>query len=128
MEPGRLARPVPGLAREGRQGWRQDRRHLDRQQGRQAHGRSNGRRRLLSLPRVSSNSFMRARTVLCALLLAATPLEAQNTADGLAVGRKMLMEDNPGELWLDRGKRFFHEKRGPKQASLEQCDFGLGPG
>src|SRR5688500_12131784 len=71
---------------------------------------------------------MRARSVLCALLLAATPLEAQNTVDGLAVGRKMLAEDNPGELWIDRGKQLFHEKRGPKQVSLEQCDFGLGAG
>src|SRR5688572_1509413 len=71
---------------------------------------------------------MRARGVLCALLLAATPLEAQNTPDGLSIGRRMLAEDNPGELWLDRGKQLFHAKRGPKGASLEQCDFGLGPG
>jgi sulfur-oxidizing protein SoxA len=40
----------------------------------------------------------------------------------------MLAEDNPGELWIDRGKHLFHEKRGPKQVSLEQCDLGLGPG
>lgn len=49
-------------------------------------------------------------------------------ADPLTVGRKMLMEDNPGELWLDQGKKFFHDKRGPKNATLEQCDFGLGAG
>jgi sulfur-oxidizing protein SoxA len=49
-------------------------------------------------------------------------------ADPLAVGRQMLMEDNPGELWIDQGKKFFHDKRGPKNASLEQCDFGLGAG
>ena len=49
-------------------------------------------------------------------------------ADPLAVGRKMLMEDNPGELWLDQGKKVFHDKRGPKNATLEQCDFGLGAG
>jgi len=48
--------------------------------------------------------------------------------DPLAVGRKMLAEDNPGELWIDKGKQLFYEKRGPKSASLEQCDFGLGPG
>jgi sulfur-oxidizing protein SoxA len=40
----------------------------------------------------------------------------------------MLMEDNPGELWIERGEKLFYEKRGPKKASLEQCDFGLGPG
>jgi sulfur-oxidizing protein SoxA len=49
-------------------------------------------------------------------------------ADPLAVGRQMLAEDNPGELWVLRGESLFHERRGPKKASLEQCDFGLGPG
>jgi sulfur-oxidizing protein SoxA len=48
--------------------------------------------------------------------------------DPLGVGRKMLAEDNPGELWIDKGKALFHQKRGPKGASLEQCDFGMGPG
>ena len=51
--------------------------------------------------------------VAAALLLAliAAPLTAQQS--GLEVGRRMLAEDNPGELWLDRGKALFHEKRGP---------------
>lgn len=48
--------------------------------------------------------------------------------DGLAVGRRMLAEDNPGELWVARGERLFKEKRGAKNASLEQCDLGQGPG
>jgi sulfur-oxidizing protein SoxA len=56
-----------------------------------------------------------------------TPALAQSD-DPLAVGRKMLQEDNPGELWLDRGKKLFHERRGPRKVSLEQCDFGMGPG
>jgi sulfur-oxidizing protein SoxA len=46
----------------------------------------------------------------------------------MALGRQMLAEDNPGELWIDQGKALFYEKRGPKSVSLEQCDFGLGPG
>ena len=49
-------------------------------------------------------------------------------ADPLAVGRQMLAEDNPGELWIDQGKQLFYAKRGPRNVSLEQCDFGLGPG
>lgn len=52
---------------------------------------------------------------------------AQASGD-LSVGRKMLLEDNPGDLWIDKGKALFHAKRGPKNASLEQCDFGMGPG
>lgn len=46
----------------------------------------------------------------------------------LSVGRKMLNEDNPGELWIDQGKALYFDKRGPKKVSLEQCDFGMGPG
>lgn len=71
---------------------------------------------------------MRARGLIFALIFIAAPLGAQNGADGLAVGRQMLAEDNPGELWVARGERLFYEKRGPKGVSLERCDFGLGPG
>jgi sulfur-oxidizing protein SoxA len=65
-----------------------------------------------------------AAAALCCLTSA---VQAQAT-DPLEVGRRMLSEDNPGELWIDKGKTLFHERRGPRQASLEQCDFGLGPG
>ena len=56
-----------------------------------------------------------------------SPVFAQSV-DPLAVGRKMLVEDNPGELWIDQGKALFYEKRGPRNVSLEKCDFGMGPG
>ena len=75
----------------------------------------------------------KTRGALAAILLAflvawgPLPLLAQSD-DPLAVGRKMLAEDNPGELWIERGKALFHQKRGPKGVSLEGCDFGLGPG
>jgi sulfur-oxidizing protein SoxA len=75
----------------------------------------------------------KTRGGLAAILLAflaawgAPPLWAQSD-DPLAVGRKMLAEDNPGELWIARGKALFYQKRGPKGVSLEACDFGLGPG
>jgi sulfur-oxidizing protein SoxA len=65
-----------------------------------------------------------AAACVCAFVTAA---QAQDT-DPLGVGRRMLNEDNPGELWIDKGKQLFHEKRGPRNASLEQCDFGLGAG
>jgi len=65
-----------------------------------------------------------AAACVCAVI---TTAQAQGS-DPLGVGRRMLTEDNPGELWLDKGKQLLHEKRGPKTASLEQCDFGLGPG
>jgi sulfur-oxidizing protein SoxA len=68
-----------------------------------------------------------AVTFVCLAAPAAALAQGQPD-DPLAVGRQMLMEDNPGELWIERGKKLFYEKRGPKKASLEQCDFGLGPG
>src|SRR5262245_43028321 len=45
--------------------------------------------------------------------------------------RQMLKEDpwsNPGLLDADRGEALWKEKRGPKNASLEACDLGQGPG
>jgi L-cysteine S-thiosulfotransferase len=71
---------------------------------------------------------MRARSVALALMLIASPLGAQGDVDGLSIGRQMLAEDNPGELWVQRGERLFYEKRGPRGVSLERCDLGLGPG
>lgn len=69
-----------------------------------------------------------AAMILACLAAAGTAQAQDKPDDPLAVGRQMLMEDNPGDLWIERGKKLFHEKRGPRKESLEQCDFGLGPG
>ncbi len=66
--------------------------------------------------------------VLSAALCLVMASLAMAQGNDLSVGRKMLMEDNPGELWIDQGKALFQQKRGPKNVSLEQCDFGMGPG
>jgi sulfur-oxidizing protein SoxA len=45
--------------------------------------------------------------------------------------RQMLKSDpwaNPAMLDVDRGAALWNIKRGPKNASLEQCDLGKGPG
>jgi len=42
--------------------------------------------------------------------------------------REMLQDGNPAELLVMRGEELWKTKRGPKNASLEQCDLGLGPG
>jgi L-cysteine S-thiosulfotransferase len=61
--------------------------------------------------------------------LAAGHAAAQtNTEEGIAQYRQMLQEGNPAELWDARGEALFKQIRGPKHASLEQCDLGLGPG
>lgn len=42
--------------------------------------------------------------------------------------REMMADSNPAELDVDRGELLWQARRGPKQASLEACDLGLGPG
>jgi sulfur-oxidizing protein SoxA len=42
--------------------------------------------------------------------------------------RAALGDGNPAELWEARGEDLWKQKRGPKAASLEQCDLGKGPG
>lgn len=42
--------------------------------------------------------------------------------------REVLEEDNPAELFEAKGEQLWKAERGPKKASLERCDLGLGPG
>ena len=42
--------------------------------------------------------------------------------------REMIADGNPAELLAAKGEALWKTKRGPKNATLEQCDFGLGPG
>jgi len=67
---------------------------------------------------------------MAALAALATPVHAQqkSAADGIAEYRKMLEDGNPAELFEARGEVLWKSRRGPKNASLEQCDLGKGPG
>ncbi len=40
----------------------------------------------------------------------------------------MMMPDNPALWTIEEGAELFHTPRGPKNVSLEACDFGKGPG
>ena len=40
----------------------------------------------------------------------------------------MLEDGNPAELFEAKGEALWKQKRGPKNASLEACDLGKGPG
>ncbi len=76
---------------------------------------------------------MKKRLTLAALAIAAAftvpaAMAEGSAADGIAQYRAMLAEGNPSELWELAGEDIWKEKRGPKQASLEQCDLGKGPG
>ncbi|MEO7244600.1 MAG: sulfur oxidation c-type cytochrome SoxA [Rubrivivax sp.] len=68
-----------------------------------------------------------AATVLLALSVA--PAWAQkSTAEGIAEYRRMLEDGNPAELFEAKGEEVWKKVRGPKNASLEKCDLGKGPG
>jgi sulfur-oxidizing protein SoxA len=65
-----------------------------------------------------------ALALACSVALAQT----KSAADGIAEYRKMLEDGNPAELFEAKGEEIWKRKRGPKNASLEQCDLGKGPG
>ena len=61
--------------------------------------------------------------------LALFPVQAQkSSADAIAEYRKMLEDGNPADLFEAKGEALWKRKRGPKNASLEGCDLGKGPG
>jgi sulfur-oxidizing protein SoxA len=73
----------------------------------------------------------RIAAVAAALLLAAPGLagaQGKSASDGIAEYRKMLEDGNPADLFEARGEALWTQKRGPKNASLERCDLGRGPG
>jgi L-cysteine S-thiosulfotransferase len=68
---------------------------------------------------------------LCALsaFCAALPAQAQKSAaDAIADYRASLQDGNPADLNAARGEALWKTKRGPKNATLEACDMGLGAG
>jgi len=81
---------------------------------------------------VKSLSFAIAAAI-GAILFGASFVHAQDAETEKAIEkyRQMLKEDpwsNPGLLDVDRGEALWKTARGPKNASLEQCDLGKGPG
>ncbi|MDP3821391.1 MAG: sulfur oxidation c-type cytochrome SoxA [Burkholderiales bacterium] len=54
--------------------------------------------------------------------------QQKSAADGIAEYRKMLEDGNPAELFEAKGEGLWKTARGPKKASLQACDLGLGPG
>ncbi|WP_427311772.1 sulfur oxidation c-type cytochrome SoxA [Cupriavidus sp. H39] len=70
-----------------------------------------------------------AATTAVAAALGSAAVHAQgSTADEIAKYRQMLAEGNPAELWEAAGEELWKKPAGPRNASLEQCDLGKGPG
>ena len=78
------------------------------------------------------NSMQRAALALAGAsalaAMAALAQQASSTEKEIERYREQVSEENPAELWEARGEDLWKQKRGPKQASLERCDIGLGPG
>ena len=53
---------------------------------------------------------------------------AQTAADDIAKYREMIADGNPSELYEMSGEELWKKPSGPKNATLEKCDLGLGPG
>ena len=69
-----------------------------------------------------------ARTAACAVLaLALAPAAAQEKSP-FADYQRMTAEGSPVELFELGGEELWKKRQGPKNASLEQCDLGMGPG
>ncbi len=71
-------------------------------------------------------SLLLAATVMAASL--GTLAQPKSAADGIAQYRAMLADGNPADLFEAKGEVLWKRARGPKNASLERCDLGLGAG
>lgn len=67
---------------------------------------------------------------ICSLLLVLVSSHALASAemDAIAKYRELLADGNPSDLVAAEGESLWKTARGPKQATLEQCDLGVGPG
>ncbi|MDO9405408.1 MAG: sulfur oxidation c-type cytochrome SoxA [Polaromonas sp.] len=78
---------------------------------------------------MKSTLFGLAALAAAALAALTLPAAAQKTtAEGIAEYRAMLADGNPAELYEAKGEGLWKQARGPKNASLEKCDLGKGPG
>jgi sulfur-oxidizing protein SoxA len=69
-----------------------------------------------------------AALVAMSLCLPARAQTGSSTAEGIAQYRAMLADGNPSELFEAKGELLWKQPRGPKNATLEGCDLGKGPG
>ncbi|HEY6966864.1 MAG TPA: sulfur oxidation c-type cytochrome SoxA [Burkholderiales bacterium] len=71
---------------------------------------------------------MRARLALLILCLACAGAGAQDAKKEIEKYQQMIADSSPVELFELQGESLWTRRQGPKNASLEQCDLGLGAG
>ena len=67
-----------------------------------------------------------AGTLMTSVVMSGAAVAQKTTAEGIAEYRAMIADGNPAELFEAKGEALWKTKRGPKAASLEACDLGLG--
>ena len=78
---------------------------------------------------IRSKALAGLLVIVCLAPAGAWAQSAQSdTAKGIERYRELLADGNPAELWEARGEIMWKEKRGLKNASLETCNLGKGPG
>jgi L-cysteine S-thiosulfotransferase len=80
------------------------------------------RARLLSFAGISTG------IAACVLAVSSATAQQSDTVKKIEDYRAALVDGNPAELWEARGEGLWKQVRGPKKASLEKCDLGLGAG
>ena len=61
-------------------------------------------------------------------LAGGTALAQKTSIQAIEEYRAMLQDGNPADLYEAKGEDLWKQKRGPKNASLQQCNLGKGPG
>ena len=69
-----------------------------------------------------------AQVTVIALAFAGASALAQDTKKEIEKYQRMIADSSPVELFELEGESLWKKKQGPKNASLEQCDLGLGAG
>ena len=76
--------------------------------------------------RTTSNVALAAGLLSAGLAWAQAP--GKTATQAIEEYRALLADGNPAELFEAKGEDLWAKKRGPRNASLEQCDLGKGPG
>ncbi len=73
-------------------------------------------------------SAVRTACAVAALSAAGAMAQERSAVEEIERYRQALGDGNPAELWEARGEGLWKTPAGPKNATLEKCDLGLGPG
>jgi sulfur-oxidizing protein SoxA len=77
---------------------------------------------------LNTRPFVVAGLIMTAIVVNFANAQQKSAKDAIEDYRASLQDGNPADLNAARGEALWKTKRGPKNASLEACDLGLGAG